>query len=465
MIPQIIRPKNVTPKPPPIVIPLGKPAENTVATPGVRNFTSFTKNTSILPTKLPPLTPHAHILVDLNPLLQRIDMNTKYELVQLVFFQDEVEDPEIKKKTETLSNILKLMNDPIYRHGVSNDIFISIFQLCTSHIFRNSIRLQDRNEFSEVKIMYRITNREHLKICHQLLRALMLDHSTFTSLLTSSLCKSLVNSLDTPVLEEQQQFEETIKLIIESYIGQRHDILHYMTDRIIAYYDNVNQYSSIAPILRLFFSYYTSLQPPMKQSAFLTFRTVFYPLYSTPYAYNFEQALSELSLFFQIQDPAATFWCLKYLYMHWPKANPKKINTFLNQLTNILPYLPEGVFQASAPLILQSFANVISSPHVATCVNAIIYCNNEQFLQAFKNVPQLVVQYLLPAVKSAIDIWKNDARELASQLRSKLTTFERSKQAKEIPPTKDTKAIWSSIADIAKTNDDSLNNWRIDDTL
>lgn len=459
MRPHLVKPKNITPKPPPIIIPLGRTNENVVATPGVRNYSSLTKNSSLLQTKLPPLTPHAHILVDILPFIQRIDLNTKYELVEMVISDNFEEDQEIKKKTETLSNILKLMNDPIYRYGVPIDVFTAIFNLASAHIFRNSIRPQDRNEFSEVKLIFRITNWEHLKICHQIIRALMLDHNAFVALLTPDFCKSLVSSLDTPVTEEQNQFEETIKLIIESYIGQRHDILHYMTNKVIAYYDNVNQYSSIASILRLFFAYYTSLQPPLKQSAFLTFRTVFYPLYSTPYAYNFEQPLSELSLFFQIQDPATTFWCLKYLHMHWPKTNPKKSLVFLNQLTNLLPYLPEAVFAMSAPLIIQMFSSAISSPHVSTCVNAIIYCDNEQFLHAFKNVPQLIVQYLIPAVTSAKDIWKKDARELASQLLQKLSMFERSKQTKEIQPRKDVIPIWGQIAQIASTQDEIFKDW------
>ena len=80
----------------------------------------------------------------------------------------------------------------------------------------------------------------------------MLDHSAFTSLLDKQLCKSLVNALDTPVEEEAAAFEETIQVIINGYVGQRSDILKFMTEKVIAYYDNPERYVQMQSLLRLF---------------------------------------------------------------------------------------------------------------------------------------------------------------------------------------------------------------------
>ena len=443
----LLNKKNFAKKPPPILLP----------------FTQTTGASSKVEASLPPrtiaykageiqykpifhpLTPHVHALQDIIPLISRCENNNDNITYRIIPRQENFENKSnsnIDKKRETLTNICKLVSDPIFRHTLNIETYNNIIELAKSHIFRPSEKYPLVNEYGEGDNKYDIENWEHLDLCHKILRSLMLDHNSFTGFLTKKLCKSLVDSLNTPVQEELKAFEETIKIILDNYIGQRNHILKYMTENVIAYNDTLEGTDQIAPLLRLFYRYYTSLEPPLKQNAFMTFRTVFFPLISTPYAYEFEKPICELSLFFEVQDPATTFWCLKYMTNHWPVQNTKKIALFLHHMTDFLPYLPESLLSQAVPMVARNFAAVIGSPHVKTSIEAILYCDNFDFLNVFQNMPEVYSKYFIPAVDEACKSWKNDAQSIAQSLRSKLSQYDHSVKKEE---KYNSSAIWKQI--------------------
>ena len=440
---------------PPIILPLNnQPPEPTENCSDPQRTTVFNNDDLNFSPIFHPLTPHVHALQDIMPLIARCTFvdSSEYVIIERKARLNESYDQNFIKKKETLAAILKLVNDPVYRHSLSADTFNIIFQMTQSHIFRTSSKPPPKNEYSEVSMKYEISKWDHLNLCHKIMRALMLDHSAFTSLLDKQLCKSLVNALDTPVEEEAAAFEETIQVIINGYVGQRSDILKFMTEKVIAYYDNPERYVQMQSLLRLFYEYYTSLEPPLSQNAFMTFRTVFFPLFTTPYAYEFEKPLCDLSVFFEVQDPATTFWCLKYMTNHWPVASIKKITLYLHHLIDLLPYLPDAVLPQAGPLVIRNFARIIGSPHIGTTVEAILYCDNEQFLQVFKNMPEVISKGFIPAVDRACRLWKKDSREIAKSLRDKLNQFDHAKKDEDAPEKNNRKDTWKSIKSMADKN-------------
>ena len=491
--------KNTLMKPPPIILPIGKapgPTANTPAPITTNIFNNSNNDFNIKLGKLHPLTPHAHAITEIKPLIQRcifadvdhsLIINAKSEIleqkeitVSRVFSessQHSIRDQDVARINDTLKVILKLVSGPVYRHGISPENYESLINLCKDNIFRPQIRTEQPNEFSEVKVNYEIMNWENIELHHNILRNLMLDHNNFYTYLDKDLSMKLVESLDTPVVCEQQAIEETIKLIIDTYIGQRQDILKYMTEKIISYLDYPVKSNLMNSLLRLFFAYFTSLKPPLKQSYFMTFRTVFYPLFSTPYSYDFETSLRDISVFFQMQDPATAYWCLKYLTKHWPKTNPKKCLLFLHELTEIVNYLPEALVPSACPLIAQNFAFSISSPHVSTCVYSILYCQNDSFLHIFNSAPDQVYKYIIPAIDIACNMWKNDTREIALSLKEKLLSSIK-KKLSEMSISSSSNSLsnssnqdgkspnestWNSLAKFAAVNDSSFNSWNYEE--
>ena len=473
-------------KPPPIIIPIGKcsgPVANTPIPIKTHIFSNTNNDFNITIGKLHPLTPHAHVITEIKPLIQRcqfieIDhslvVKTKSELLEQkeatishIFPGNtarEIREQEVNRINETLRSILKLVSDPVYRHGISQENYTALVNLAKENIFRPQIKTEQLDEFSEVKVIYEIRNWENMELHHKILRNLMLDHNNFFTFLNKDLSMRLVEALDTPVACEMQLIEETIHLIIDTYIGQRQDILKFMTEKLISYLDKPIRSNLVSPLLRLFFAYFTSLKPPLKQSYFMTFRTVFYPLFATPYSYDFESSLRDISIFFQMQDPATAFWCLQYLTKHWPKTNPKKSLLFLHELTEIVNYLPETLMPSACPLIAKNFAFSIKSPHVSTCVYAILYCQNDNFLNIFNTAPEKAAKYIVPAIDIACNIWKQDARDIAQSLKQKLAGITKKKTDLSANSMKNGKknqyeGTWNAIAKCAAENDPQFKNW------
>ena len=465
-------------RPPPIVIPIGTrslPISNT-PTPPLPKIKNETQDILKFKKVLHPLTPHVQVGHSLMPLIQRVQgTDIDHSLVfktknEFYLERDKVlnrspsaasiwyvnDDPEVAKINETLNTILKLISDPIYRHGIPPETYATLIELSKENIFREPTKVELPSEFSEVSVIYQIMNWDNVDLYHQILKTLMLDYSNFSGFLNPTFSKKLVEALDTPVFAEQNAFEEIINQIINNFAGHRQDILKYMMEKVIAYIDGAVGSNVMAPLLRSFMSYFTSLKPPLKQSVFMTFRTVFYPLFATTHAYEFETPLRQISMFFQAQDPATAFWCLKYLSKHWPITNTKKVLLYLHELTGLVAYIPESVFQSAAPIIAKSFSCSIESPHVTTSVYAILFCQNDMFFSIFKNAPELVAKYIMPAVDKACNIWKTDAREIAESLKEKLSVFLRKKQNVDKRKEECSANTWNDIKSIASVTYDEF---------
>lgn len=401
-----------------------------------------------------PLTPHAQVVLDIPPLIERCFKFMDYTMCIQVSIADtlqtdEEELNEAQKKADTLHSILRVVNDPISRHAISENAYRLLFHAMCKHIFHEHVNVKKEAEYSEFTTVYYIRNWNHLVIAHKILRALMHDHGRFMEFLTKDFAKKLIDSLDTPIRSEQQQFEETAKMIIEGYIGQRHNMLSYMISLLINYADGVTDTTAIGSILRLFTAYFMSFEPPLKTINYMIFRTVIFPLLSTHGAADFENPLCDLSLIFQASDAATALWCLKYLDSHWPKASVKKELTFLRHLTSLIPVLPSTLLSSTASIIIKLLSKSVRSASVSISIFAIMYCNNEDFLNVYKPTPELILKFLIPATREATKMWKNEIQEYAHELLNKLSSFEHSIKPQPPSPRNKSSQSWNQIIEKA----------------
>ena len=415
-----------------------------------------------------PQTPHVQVVAELGPLLQRCLQFADYEILPSNLIPVHPPIPAVTKKLETLGNILRIVEDPVSRMSLPQSSIEELFEMCKMHVFRDIPAFKPPNEFSEFSCIYVVKNWEHIEVVHMILQSLMRDQAAFCPLIDKEFTFKLVHQLDSPVFEEQQEIENDLKIILESYVGYRSHILHCMLTKLIAYLDGVKYLSwCVAPILRLFLSYFNSLSGPVKQSNFLLFRTVFYPLFATELAYHFEAPLHDLSLFFQARDPATALWCLKYLKNHWPGTSTRKQILFLHQITIFLPTLPATMFDKVGPLVLQVLAPYITSEHWQVSLNATLFCIDDSFIDVYKPIPDAIDKYLIPAAKVAVGHWREDERELAEKFLEKLNAFRTASKpamraaAQPRKPKPESEAVqWTKILELASAQDVDIDTHR-----
>lgn len=276
----------------------------------------------------------------------------------------------------------------------------------------------------------------------------------------------LVQQLDSPVMDERIMIEKDLTFILQHFVGYRQSLLRHLLSRVIGYLDGITYYTlSMASILRLFLDYFYSLPLPLKQNNFLLFRTVFYPLFATDFAYMFEEPLHQLSSFFQSLEPATALWCLHYLRKHWPRASTTKQILFLHQFMRLLPTQPATVLENVGPLVLKIIAPCITSQNFKVSMLSTSFVTDDDFIEVYKPLPDAISDILIPAAKTACNHWNQDERDLAIRLMDKLSDFRfRSK-----PATRATTASmernrinnqqinWNDIINLAASNDPALN--------
>ncbi|OHS97801.1 hypothetical protein TRFO_09219 [Tritrichomonas foetus] len=413
----------------------------------------------------PPRTPNAQIVAELTPLIHRCHNFMDYPIIQIsTNFAPHPPIPALEKKRDTLNTIHTIISDPVLRNAISPNTYIELLEFIKSHIFRKIPTFQTPNEFSEVPMNFVVKNWEHIEIVHQIFQILLQDIESCAPMLDDDFTFKLVQQLDSPFYDESNIIEQELAFILQNYVGYRTNILRHLLSRVILYLDGVHTYTlSMAPILRLFLDYFRSLPLPLKQSNFLLFRTVFYPLFSTDLSYLFEESLHRLSNFFQKLEPATALWCLHYLKRHWPRASTTKQILFLHQFFELLPTQPATVIEKVGPLVLKIIAPCLYSQNFRIALLATNFVTDDDFINVYKPMPDSISDILMPAAKVACDHWNEKEKEVAVRLLDQLSNFHfRSKPATRATTatikkqSKENRFDWVDIIEIAVGNDESI---------
>jgi hypothetical protein len=371
-------------------------------------------------------------------------------------------DQTIEKKTAAWGSLFNLVDDPVLSSLLPVTAFTDLFSLVEGHLFRPIPAFSPPNAFSEVSEIWVVKNWVHVLAAHRILQILLLDYERFSQLIRPEFTAQLVQQLDTPVPEEQQEIETDLHLLLQKYYGFRRPILRCMLSKLVAYLDGVTYITwSVGPVLRLFLTYFGTLPGPVKQSNFLLFRNVFYPLFATEFGYLFENSLTDLAAFFQSRDRATAFWSLKYLKNHWPKTSTRKQLVMFRQLTVLIPMLPMTLFDKVGPIILRTLAPCLTSEHFQVALNSAMFCSSAEFLHLFRTIPDEVSNILIGPARESTTHWSPEQQEMAQYLVDTLQDFEfaskpaiRARTARS--PRRKVMVGWGDVVEIAADSDASV---------
>jgi hypothetical protein len=392
-------------------------------------------------------------------MIQECTEFTDYPIVLLhdVLFTPEPPAPAFARTTRNLFRIHKALVDPTTGKMLSQSSIHHLFRLISSKLFRPIPSFRGPSELFDLTDICIVKNWSHIELFHQMLQFLMRDPHTCGSFIDADFVSQLIRQLDSPVYEERHELEVDLRIVIELYKRHRRLILQGLLAKVISFLDGVRTFSaSIDHVLRLFQCYFASIPGQMPQSNFLMFRTVFYPLFGTELSFLFEHSLSELCFFFQAQDPATAFWCLKYLRRHWPKSSSRKQSVFFRQLCGLLPLLPLTMFAKVAPVIVRTIAPCLTSCHWEIALAATLFCAQDSFLSVFRASPDVISSVVMESAKRATEHWNEEERAAADCFFDKLKKFDfKSKPAtRAVGKTVETaKMGWGDVVEMAVAND------------
>jgi hypothetical protein len=374
-----------------------------------------------------PTAQHARILADLPLFIRQCREFSDYPIFQATesSFAPQPPVPALKAKTEALGTLFSILSDSALRVMLSPEFFKALFSALEPDLHRSIPAFTAPNAFSEVPTIYAVKNWNHVLFAHRIVQLMTLDREMFSPLLTAEFASFLVHQLETPVLEEREEVEAELHILLGDYVGFRRPMLCIMLAKLVAYLDGVKYLTlSIAPILRLLLTYFTTVRGPIKQTHFLLFRTVFYPLFTRELSTFYEIALTDLSYYFQGRDSATAFWCLRYLKTHWPRSNTQKQLLFFKQTALLIPLLPMTIFDRVGPVLLRTIRTCLTSEHFEVAMSAALFCAAPEFIDLLTAIPDEVSAFLMVSARAATAHWNTEAAELAQFLVDSLRTFE-----------------------------------------
>jgi hypothetical protein len=337
-----------------------------------------------------------------------------------------------------------------------------LFAILEPDLRRSIPAFSPPNAFSEVPTAYAVKNWNHVLFAHRIVQLIIGDRVVFGPLLTPEFASRLVHQLDTPVFEEREEVETALHLLLSDYVGFRRPMLRIMLAKLVAYLDGVRYLTlSIAPILRLLLTYFKTLSGPVKESTFLLFRHVFYPLFTQELADFYELAVTDLSAYFQSRDAATAFWCLRYLNNHWPCSCTHKQMMFFRQTAFLLPMLPMTALDRVGPVLLQTLRRCLACEHFQVSMNAAVFCAAPEFIDFLRYFPEDLSGSLMMGARVATAHWNSDTKELAETLVDSLHEFQltstpaSSAPSPRNPPTT-ARFAWSDVVELAVAADDTL---------
>ena len=314
-----------------------------------------------------------------------------------------------------LNTVLRIVRSKGWKSSLTNGDYVQVLRMICRYIFKPKQRLNVRNPFAESVPIYELTNYGYLEIVHGILQTLLLDVNVVKLFIDKKFIMYIIDELDTPVLQEQQNVENEVSQIMQCLPEMDPFILKTLRYKLKAYCDGYKDSYCVSPILRLvksFFEKYEEIVPDVDA----VYRVDIVPLYFTDFLSDFEKPLRALTTYFCKRNGMNAEFCLKELLRHWPVTCPKKEVSFLQQLSLLLQNSFEQSLPSLCPGVLSVLARCIESPHSAVALGACFLLMDGEFLCSFASVKDLFLVILVPALRKASSHWKADLKSMAEQL-------------------------------------------------
>jgi hypothetical protein len=341
-----------------------------------------------------------------------------------------------------LQTLLRVVRSKGLRVTLTNGDYNQLVRMICRYILKPRPPLAVRNPFAESQPMYEITNYPLLDIVHMILQTLLVEPAPVRNFIDRNFVDFLISELDTPVYQEQFHLEAEIRQILDGFPDLVSFVVSGLIARLKEYIDRIGPSFRVGPILGILLSYLEKANAPWADGFYD--KTVV-PLYFTEYLTDFEKPLRAMTVFFCKRDGSHGQFCLLQMMLHWPRTNPRKEVSFLQQFVLLLSSCPEKSLPKICPKVLQVIAYCVRSENSSVSMSACFMLLDGQFLCLFAPVRDLFALVLVPALRRAAGQGRADQQEMAKNLLSTLGDDGSIADAEE-EGTRKAMAVWQGIA-------------------
>lgn len=326
---------------------------------------------------------------------------------------------------DALKSVMDFVVQP-EKVGLMSDAQIrDLFKWLSQIIFHEIEDPPDSVVYSDVPAVYSCGVFTFLHLIHQIITSLILrmKPQIQKELVSASFVRRFILMLRSPSSEEQGSLVVVIHKIFESIPTQRDLIFRSMARLIMGYTEGLFSYFCVSPVLEFFIMHFRK-RSLISTSSMQLFKLCIFPLFATPFVHMFYRPLAILSEIFHKDNPDVGFWCLSYLFLHWPKSCANKEALFLHHLRSICESIKAETNEGRALTLFRRVACSIESLNFKVSKAAIELVVDHRFIAAYGAMRSLMLPIILPALQNAAKHWAPEVREAATDAMNTFYVFD-----------------------------------------
>jgi hypothetical protein len=286
-------------------------------------------------------------------------------------------------------------------------------KLIRCYIFQPKQSLPPVNPLAEVQPVYDISNFNQLEFTHLIFQALISDPLTISDEIDRIFLRNLIGALDTPVSKLQAHIEFEIRELIEKFPALSGSAFAILLECLQEYNQRLRGVFCVSPILRILHSYCDKHNPKWLSSVY---RNYIVPLYFADSVCEYEKAIRQITNHAISRDSFNAEYCLRELVRHWPKTNPRKEISFLQQFSLLFSRAREQMIPSMCIEVLRILVECIGSTNSAVALTASFLLYDGSFVCYFTTVKEKFMLMVIPALRKATNHWNKDLREIGQNL-------------------------------------------------
>ena len=224
--------------------------------------------------------------------------------------------------------------------------------------------------------------------------------------------RSFLDLFESENCSERDHLKMTLHRMYIKLICRRKLIRNYLNDLLLSVIHEDKLICGTSDLLEFLASVVSGFTTPLHIEHVDTFQRVVLPLHKSIYFKNFQKPLSQCVIFYISKDRVLSVSLVRTVLRFGPISDSKKEVLFLSELVNIGEYL--GRLEVLEPILVRLFkriARCLCCFHAQVCDRATVLFFVPFFRTALIKYRQLSLQFILPAVKLALErMWNRNIK-------------------------------------------------------
>ena len=321
---------------------------------------------------------------------------------------------DVTRQLGDLQKILNFVQQPGGLHKIGPRNLNSFLSMIQSHIFHPLPEVEHRFTFCDVVPTITVLDWPVIDTCYSIFLTVLksLDGQILASLINQKFLMNLIAMLKSPDKREQNAVANLTFSIIEFNPRLTSTAIDALTNHLQMYINGEISFLGIETALKIIRQLFNFPKAGIYIDPLAIVKNYIIPLFNTPFAQEFQQALSSLCGYIYNFDHQVALYALKYLYNHWPIANATKTSLFLEQIGVISKSLKK-TDQITAEMVFKRIIESLQTDNYKIINSTLTLCSNLQFYSFYLEYMKMFVPQLLAALTPLQDHWNEEVHQKA----------------------------------------------------